>query len=209
MEARSSDDQIALVESGVLIKAFLSWGGEGLSGPISVTGRDVTLTGLSIHSRWPARKTLADLDSLHVSLASLEIGEIVTASARQEMGRVTALVAEGIELEVELGPFREGVTYSRAVREEAEPQAEPEPEPEPELEPEPEPEPTIEEQDVLDMPEDPSDFRLPPSGVVTGLPNVLERSDTRTLWMFFNESGFHDRSVGTENASPCAAPWLG
>lgn len=52
-----------------------------------------------------------------------------------------------------LGPFREGATYAREAPAEAEPQ------------PEPDPEPRLETEDVLPQPDDPDDFRLPPSGI--------------------------------------------
>jgi hypothetical protein len=62
-----------------------------------------------------------------------------------------------------LGPFREGATYARTLPRETEP--DPEPAPEPVSDPAQGPE--IEDAEpVLEVPEDPDDFRLPPSGVV-------------------------------------------
>ena len=59
-----------------------------------------------------------------------------------------------------LGPFRAGATYARTLAREAKPDPEPAPAPEPAQGP------VIEEEPVLEVPEDPDDFRLPPSGVV-------------------------------------------
>ncbi len=85
-----------------------SWGGEGLQGPIAVTARDLTLTGLEVISRWPAKKTLVDQDSLHVQLGSLEVGQFVATSARVETAYLTDVLVEDITIDIDLGPFREG-----------------------------------------------------------------------------------------------------
>jgi hypothetical protein len=85
-----------------------SWDGNGIEGPISVTGRDLTLTGVTITSRWPADKTFASVDSLAVRLDALKIGKVVATSAGKESMRLNDLAVSNIEFDIDLGPFREG-----------------------------------------------------------------------------------------------------
>ena len=79
-----------------------------------------------------------------IDFDAVEMTYVGTGLAPYVLQRVPATTA--------LGPFREGATYSRSVRQEAEP--------EPKIPPEPEP-----AGDSQGPPDDADDFRLPPSGV--------------------------------------------
>ena len=78
-----------------------------------------------------------------IDFDAVEMTYVGTGLAPYVLQRVPATTA--------LGPFREGATYSRSVRQEAEP--------EPKIPPEPE-----QAGDSQGPPDDVDDFRLPPSG---------------------------------------------